>query len=506
MRTLYRASRVHTMGHPRTGEWLLVDGRHVQRVGSGEPPGADRVVELPGATIMPGFVDSHVHLTGTGLAVANLEVVATRSKTELLTVARGRATDREPVILLQGYDESTWETTDLPTLAELDAVGDTPLVIRRTDGHLALVNSAALAAAQALDQDGCERDAQGNPTGRVTRVANVAVARWIAATRTEHRIEELQLAGAALAASRGVTAIHQMAMPAEEGEADLEVFLRHRAKLPVDAVPIVATTDIPRVIDLGLGAIGGDLPADGSIGARTAALVAPYQGGDDRGSLYLDDDHLAELFHGGHNAGLQVGIHAIGDRAIEQVLSAWERVYSALDSRERRHFRARRHRIEHLEMPSEEQIERAASLGLGASVQPAFDAAWGFPGGLYEAVVGPERAVRMNPFRSLLERGVVVGAGSDSPITPLDPWLAVTALERHHDPAQRLTRVEAIRVHTAGSARLGHQEEKKGVLEPGMHADFAAYETDPLDDGPVDVLRPILTVSLGRDVFAAGAL
>ncbi len=504
MRTLYRAARVHTLGHPRTGEWLLVDGRHVQRVGSGEPPAADRTVDLPGTTVLPGFVDSHVHLTGTGLSSLNRDVVAARSKEELLALARGRAAvGSDPVVFLQGYDETAWDAPTLPSLAELDAACDRPLVIRRTDGHLSLANSAALTFAQALDLDGCERDPQGEPTGRVTRAANEAVGRWVAATRRSHRIEELQLAAGALAAARGVTGIHQMAMPREEGDEDLEVFLRHRDRLPVDATVLVASTDIPRIIDLGLPAIGGDLPADGSIGARTAALLEPYADAEHHGATYLADDELAEFFHEGHNAGLQVGIHAIGDRAIEQILTTWERVYRSLDSRERRHFRARRHRIEHLEMPSSEQIERAAALGLGASVQPAFDAAWGFPGGLYETGVGQERAARMNPFRSMLERGLVLGAGSDSPITPLDPWLAVAAMEGHHAPSQRLTRVEAIRVHTAGSARLGHQEEKKGVLEPGMHADFAAYDVDPLEDVPVDGLRPVLTVSLGREVFAA---
>jgi predicted amidohydrolase YtcJ len=103
----------------------------------------------------------------------------------------------------------------------------------------------------------------------------------------------------------------------------------------------------------------------------------------------------------------------------------------------------------------------------------------------------------------MLDRGIVVGAGSDAPVTALDPWLAVEAMERHHDPAQRLGRVEAIRVHTVGSARLAHQDEKKGLLEPGAHADFAAYEVDPITVDEVGGLRPILTVSLGRDVFAA---
>jgi len=504
VKTLYRAMRVHTFGHPPTGEWILVDGRHIQRVGSGEPPASDRLVELPGATIVPGFIDAHVHLTSAGAAQANEDVALVRTKGALLALAtdRARATDDE-IVALQGFDETGWEVPELPTLAELDAAVERPLVVRRVDGHLALANSAALRAADVTEIEGCERDEGGRPTGVVTRRANAELGRWAAALRSDHQIERLQLAAASLAASRGVTAVHEMSMPHDDGERDVDVFRRHRQRLPVHAIAIVATMDVPRAIELGHDSIGGDLPTDGSVGARTAAVSEPFTSTDDRGITYYADDELAGFFHGAHGAGLQVGVHAIGDRAIEQVLSAWERIYASLDSRERRHFRARRHRIEHFEMPSTTQIERAAMLGLAASVQPAFDLTWGGPDGLYERRLGPDRAFAMNPFRSMLDRGIVVGAGSDAPVTALDPWLAVEAMERHHDPAQRLGRVEAIRVHTVGSARLAHQDEKKGLLEPGAHADFAAYEVDPITVDEVGGLRPILTVSLGREVFAA---
>src|SRR5207249_3392508 len=150
----------------------------------------------------------------------------------------------------------------------------------------------------------------------------------------------------------------------------------------------------------------------------------------------------------------QVAVHAIGDAAIEQALRAWERVYGSLDSRGRRHFRARRHRIEHFELPGHRQVERAAALGLAISVQPAFDAEWGHPGQLYEMRLGPDRAARMNPFWTLLGRGLEVGAGSDSPVTPLDPMYGLWSLENHHDAGQRMSREEAIRLFTIGSAPL----------------------------------------------------
>jgi len=326
---------------------------------------------------------------------------------------------------------------------------------------------------------------------------------WFRSSLAEREIEDLQLQAAGLAASYGITSVHEMSTPDELELRDLRVLLGHRARLPVDVVAYLATADVSRAIDLGIVRLGGDLAIDGSIGAQTAFLGEPYRDAPGRGARYFEDDELAELFHDGHLAGLQVGVHAIGDAAIQQVVSTWERVYLSLDSRGRRHFRARRHRIEHCEMTTSELLERAAALGLALSIQPSFDHAWGHPGGMYEQRLGWQRAQRMNPFRGMLERGLEVGAGSDSPVTTMDPMEGIAALEFHHDAGQRLSREEAIRLFTMGSARLAHQEEKKGSIEPGKHADFAVYEVDPLEAPSLKGIRPVLTVSLGRDVYVS---
>lgn len=499
MRTLYRASRIVTLSHPTMGEWILVDGRHVERVGIGDPPEADLTIELPGTTIVPGFIDSHVHLTATGRSLTNEDVRGTSSKQELLDLVRERSAAGSSPVHLEGFDESRWDRPDLPTGAELDELTALPVVVTRTDGHISVVSSEVLAAIDLTDAEGIEVGEDEQPTGRITKEANRRVSVWVESSYPRHRIEEFQLQAAGLAASRGVTGVHEMSLDLS----DLEVLLGHRARLPVDVSPIPASMSLPESIERGFLAIGGDLPVDGSIGARTAAFAHPYDDSSERGELYHDDDSLAEFFHAGHNAGLQVGVHAIGDRAIEQVLKTWERVYIALDSRERRHFRARRHRIEHFVLPSADQIERAAMLGLAVSVQPAFDRLWGQGGGMYEERLGPARAMAAHPIRTMLERGIEVGVGSDSPVTPLDPMLAIASLEGNHEPAQRLTRLEALKLHRVGSARLGHQDGKKGALEPGRHADFAAYGDDPLEVGSLEGLRPVLTVSLGREVFRA---
>jgi predicted amidohydrolase YtcJ len=502
MRSLFRSSRVRTLSFPPEGEWILVDGRHVERVGSGEPPSADRTVDLPGTTIVPGFIDSHVHLTGTGVSSAGPGLAAVRSRTELLSALRDHAQSLQGPAMAHGFDETRWDDPELPSIADLDAASDRPLIAVRTDGHISLSNARALEESGVLAVDGVERGPSGGPTGVLRRHANWALQRWFHEALPDHDVQQYQLEAAGLAASRGVTCVQEMAIPNSRGPRDFEVLMEHRDRLPVDVIPYVASTDIPFVMDFGLTRIGGDLSLDGSIGARTALLTEPYVDAEESGARYFDEDELVEFFHNAHLAGLQVAVHAIGNGAIEEALLSWERVYRALDSRNRRHFRARRHRIEHFEMPSPGHVERAAMLGLAISVQPAFDAQWGHPGALYEQRLGKERAGTMNPFRTLFMRGMAVGGGSDSPVTAIDPMAGITAAESHHDPGQRLSRDEAIRLFTFGSAVVARVEEKKGRLEPGMQADFAVYEDDPLTVPRLDELRPVLTVSLGREVYA----
>jgi predicted amidohydrolase YtcJ len=503
MRTLYRATRVATLSYPTMGEWLLVDERHVERVGTGEPPAAERVVDLPGTTIVPGFIDSHVHLTGTGIDQSGPALDECRSAEALVaTVARAAATGRKGTLLCHGFDETTWDRPRLPSIGELDRASGSPLIVVRADGHISLANSPALHESGVLGMRGVETGEAGDPTGVVRQEANWALQRWFHESLSDREVQEYQLRAASLAASRGITCVHEMAIPNSRGPRDFEILMTHRDRLPVDAIPYVASVDIPFVMDFALPRIGGDLSLDGSLGARTAFLLRPYADGEGRGVGYIEDEDLVEFFHNAHLAGLQVGVHAIGDAAIEQCLAAWERVYSTLDSRSRRHFRARRHRVEHFELSTPDHVERAAALGLTISVQPAFDAAWGHSGGMYEQRLGEDRAGGMNPFRTLMLRGVVVGAGSDSPVTALDPMEGIAALEGHHDPLERLSREEALRLFTQGSAALAHLDDKKGRLEPGFHADFAAYEDDPTAAPSVRGMRPVLTVSMGREVYA----
>lgn len=474
----------------------------ISAIGTGEAPSADEIVDLPGATILPGFIDAHVHLAGTGMSAGTPALRSARSARELMDAAASLAAAGSRTTMAHGWDESRWPDPALPSLTELGSVSDRPMVLVRIDGHMSLANLAAISASRAESADGVDRDAEGRPTGVVRGAANRALQRWVHAALDEAHVRELHRRGAAIAASVGVTTVHEMSMISERGLMDVQVLMSLSEELPIRAVPYVATTDLGIVRDLGLPRIGGDLPFDGSIGARTAWVSGGYLDAPGPASGSVSDDDLFSFFRDGNAAGLQVGVHAIGDAAIDAVVATWERVAADLTPEGLTALIGRRHRIEHVEMPSADLIRRMARLGLACSVQPSFDAQWGGPDGMYARALGAESAAGMNPFRSMLEAGLEVGFGSDSPITALDPLAGVVAAQLHTDPSQRLSRSVSMGLSTGGSARLAHLEGVTGALSPGLEADLVAYDGDPYVHD-LKGLRPILVLSRGRVVHQA---
>src|SRR6266511_3045773 len=203
MKTLYRATRIYTLSHPAVGEWLLVDGRHVERVGVGDPPLAEREVDLGGTTVVPGFIDTHVHLTGTTLSAIGIPLERARSPQELLGLVAEELTHGPSRILAHGFDETHWDRPDLPALSELDELADIPIILIRADGHIALANSTALDRSGAIEEDGVDRDHDGHPTGVVRKAANRRLQRWFHQDLSDHELRELQLQASALARRGG---------------------------------------------------------------------------------------------------------------------------------------------------------------------------------------------------------------------------------------------------------------------------------------------------------------
>ncbi|MDQ3940601.1 MAG: amidohydrolase family protein, partial [Actinomycetota bacterium] len=296
-----------------------------------------------------------------------------------------------------------------------------------------------------------------------------------------------------LAYSKGISAVHEMFVVEWRGWASLEAFMGSIADVALEVTPYVGTDDVTRVKELGLERIGGDYFLDGSFGSHTAWLSSPYaspppSGSAPTGIRYRSDDDLLGFFLDAQDAGLQTGVHAIGDAAIEQAIATWEAVADKVGLEQ---VRARGHRIEHFECAGDDHIDRAARLGLRASVQPAFDRFWGGDEGLYAHRLGPDRARMMNRFKTMLDAGLIVGAGSDSTVTPLDPFLQMAALREHHVSDERVGPRVALMLHSYGGHALVGEAvaAERGSLEIGKRADLAWLDRDPATIETVELLE-----------------
>ncbi|MGW4206250.1 amidohydrolase, partial [Streptomyces sp. NPDC004726] len=279
------------------------------------------------------------------------------------------------------------------------------------------------------------------------------------------------------AASLGIGTVHECGGPDISDEDDFTGLLALAAARPGPRVvgywaeQIADAKDARRIRELGALGAAGDLFADGSLGSHTACLHASYADADHTGTSRLDAAAVAAHVAACTEAGLQAGFHAIGDAALTAVVDG---VRAAAESLGLARVRAARHRVEHAEMLTPETIAAFAELGLTASVQPAFDAAWGGDDGMYAERLGVERARTLNPYAALLRAGVPLAFGSDSPVTPLDPWGTVRAAAFHRTPEHRVSVRAAFAAHTRGGWRAIGRDDA-GILVPGAPADYAVW-------------------------------
>ena len=476
MATLYRNGEVYSPADPFATA-LLVEGDRVLFVGSDGAAdaaafGADEVVDLAGALVTPGFVDAHVHTTQTGLALTGLDLSGTRSLAEALD-AVGRQ-ESAGVLVGHGWDETRWPEGRPPTVAELDrAAGNRLVYLSRIDVHSALASSALRAAVG--DLAGL---AGHHPEAPLTRAAHHAVRAVALGSVGSGQRAEAQRAARAFAAQQGIVALHECGGPDIGGEDDFTGLLALAAAEPGPEVFGYwgEWRAAEKSLALGAAGAGGDLFVDGAFGSHTAALTAPYADAATMGHLYLDVDQIAEHLVDCVRHGTQAGFHAIGDRALQAVADGFVAAAAAVGVDR---LRGGRHRVEHAEMLDAAMIKVLVAHGAVASMQPAFDDAWGAPGGMYAQRLGAERAERLNPFSALAGVGVPLAFGSDAPVTPLDPWGTVRAAAYPHNPRHAISVRAAFAAHTRGGWRaLGRDD--GGMLVPGAVASFAVWQVDEL--------------------------
>lgn len=472
---LLRGGEVHSPADPFATAMVVEHGQvaWVGSEGAADAFGADvdEVIDLEGALVTPAFTDAHVHTTATGLALTGLDLSAAPTLDAALVLVREFAAARpaDRVLLGHGWDAARWPGGRPPTRAELDeATGGRPLYLSRIDVHSAVVSSALLDLVPGAGAFG---------DGPLTRDAHHAVRAAALGAVTPAQRAGAQRAALAHAASLGIGSVHECAGPEISSEDDFTGLLRLAAEEPGPrVVGYWAERDVDKARALGAVGAAGDLFVDGALGSHTACLHEPYADAAHTGTAYLDVDAVAAHVVACTEAGLQAGFHAIGDAAVASVV---EGVRAAADKAGLSRVRAARHRVEHVEMLTPDAVAAFAELGLTASVQPAFDALWGGAEGMYAERLGPERARTLNPFAALLRAGVPLAFGSDSPVTPLDPWGTVRAAAFHRTPEHRVSVRAAFTAHTRGGWRAVGRDDA-GVLVPGAPADYAVWRTGEL--------------------------
>jgi predicted amidohydrolase YtcJ len=537
-RTLLRNGYVHTPADPHATALAVEDGAVVwtgdDDASAHFADNADRVVDLGGRLVTPAFVDAHVHLAETGMAAHSVDLSAVPSLTAALDRLAGQARSGDfPVLLGFGWDETTWPEGRPFTRAELDrAVGAKAAFLSRVDVHSAVVSTAFLDACPGLPRlDGYRED------GLVSRMANIAARKALfgvlpAAVRRGAIADAL-----GSAARAGIAMVHEMGAPGDSPEEDFDHIGELTESSALHEGPVVpevegywGSLEVDDARRLGCAGAAGDLCVDGAVGSRTAALHAPYT--DDpttSGHLYVTAEQVTEHVIRCTELGLQAGFHVIGDRAVAEVVDGLRAAAEKIGAPA---VVAGRHRLEHLEMVEPDQMALLGELGVIGSMQPMFDGLWGGDDALYVQRLGADRAGPMNAFASLSRAGVALAFGSDTPVTPFDPWGGVRAAAWHHTETERITVRAAFNAHTRGGWRAARRDDG-GVIALGAPASIAvwdvpgdlvvqtpddrvaAWSTDPRAGVPhlpdlhpdLDLPRCVLTLVRGEVAFEeAGAL
>jgi hypothetical protein len=523
-------AKIYTMDPARPiASGLAIRDRKFLAVGDAtELAGVDgpqtRVIDLGGQSILPGLCDSHIHFSGYALSLRQIDLFEVPTLAEFKRRLAERAKTTPPGQWLQGrgWSQGLWLERRFPTRHDLDEVTPHhPVLLPDKSGHAAIANSLALARAglneHTPNPPGGElvRDASGQLTGLLFEGPAIDLVYNVIEPPGEAELDEAILQAQAVVHRMGLTAIQDL-----DGRQSFGAFQRLRAqgKLRLRAVSHVAMEELEHALGVGLRAGLGDewlrsgglkLFADGALGPRTAAMLAPYENEPNNyGIVVVDKEDMVEMAGRASAAGLPTSVHAIGDRANHDVLDVFEEIRRQEAARGQPRP-TRRHRIEHVQVLHPDDLPRLAALDVIASVQPIHatqdmrlvEAHWGKRGRLSYA------------FRSLLESGARLAFGSDAPVESPNPFIGIHAAvtRRRADgspgvegwyPEQRLTVAEAVAGYTTGAAYAESRENEMGSISPGKYADFIVPDRDIFTCDPIEIKdTAVLMTVIGGEVI-----
>lgn len=468
-------------------EAIAVKGNRILKVGTTEEISyligkETKIVYLDYRTVLPGFIDTHIHVADFGRFLMWMDLTDVNSIAHMLSLLaqRLKQVSADNWVVGKGWDENLFIEKRLPTRFDLDLVSpDNPVLFYHAAGQVCVVNSKALTIAGITKETSphiggiIEKDSvTGEPTGILRETATDLVWRKIGEPSIDELTDITALACEKIVEA-GITGVHWLA----ESQVDVAILKRLHAagKLPLRVYMIIpehllVNPNMQDGLDGEFAKIGGvEIPLDGYLASKTAVLFQPYTDGTNGKLLYLPND-LDNSADRVLKDGFQLIIHAMGDKAVDVALTAIKNLSTKS-----------RHRIDQVALLNEELINRFRDAKVVVSVQPLV-AASEFV--VYSAVehIGKKRARWLYPLKTLFNKGICVCSGSDCPMEPLNPLLAIQyTVTRQTFPEEQLTVDEALQMYTTNAVYAAHEEHLKGTIEEGKLADFTILSQNPLE-------------------------
>jgi len=444
------------------------------------------VVDLKNRVIMAGPIDTHFHLLQTGLHLSSVDLNCCKTIDEVLQSLTNKVkkSNENKWILAKGLDEHKLQEKRVPTLKELDSVSKCiPIFVEDRGIHYAILNTAAIKKLgfneDIINNKLSKNEYKGVINGQFMEdIANEARHRLMQNFERK-QIKEYLLEATKFAASCGITKLHAMEGELIFGDSEIPILLEMRDKLHVKMSLHWNTFNYKAVKKAGLKVIGGDIFLDGSIGSHTAAMNEPYfDEPDKKGLLFYKSEEIENFINACINEDLQVGFHAIGDRAIEQAISAFEK------ESKKNFVPNRKFRIDHFGCASNDHIRRAADLGIVIGTQPTFPF---LRSDVYRDRLGKERERHLYPLRDFIKAGLLVAGSSDHVVAPAHVMLEIHAAVNHPHEEQRLSVKEALQMYTINAALIESEEDTKGTISVGKFGDLIVIDKNPFSISKKDI-------------------
>lgn len=502
---LIKNGRCMTMEEREIKDWIAIEKTRIVAMGNGNEyesiVGNDTVVfNAQGKTVLPGFIDSHFHVVQTALNSVSLDLSGVKTHEEL-----GELIRETSKTFFGGYirgiklEEGQFEEKKFPSRTFLDKYcNDIPVLLNSYEYQVSILNTYAMLYFKIpFTAEGIEMDEKQMPTGIFRKQANAILRTNILKNISESVRREAVSGIMAPLLMNGITTVNAMEGGFMYSDKDAEFIFEHGKEFPIDMVLFYQTTDIEKIKSMGLNRIGGCLYIDGTFGARTAALSFEYKDcPGTMGSLRLTQQEINDFVLRCYKNNLQLALYTIGDRAIEMALNAHEHALYQTG------ITGLRHRLEHVELANEKQIKRAKDLGIVFSMQPTYEYYWGGNGKMYEQRLGNKYKLT-NPFREIIENGVIICGGSDSDITEPRPLLGIHAAVNHPVKEHRVDIYDALKMFTCNGAYGIFEENEKGTLRTGKLADVVILDKDILSvpSNEIDKIKVCVTIKSGEILF-----